>query len=171
MDLSRWIKRWSPRDDPTASEAILLILFIVFHLLSLFVIRVRHRLTYPGMKPTQLFRINLLRHYLIVLGYLFDGWLSHNWWSKTAENAFINCIANLSTTLSFSQEVACSADLQLHAPHWPEANKPHGKRLSHANLEAGLCEDILVDKVALGLIPDFVVTLWTFETWNPFRKD
>ena len=53
------------------------------------------------------------------------------------------------TTLSFSQEVACSADLQLHAPHWPEANKPHGKRLSHANREGGLCEDILVDKVVL----------------------
>ena len=54
-----------------------------------------------------------------------------------------------STTLSFSQEVACSTDLQLHAPHWPEANKPHGKRLSHANREGGLCEDILVDKVVL----------------------
>ena len=51
--------------------------------------------------------------------------------------------------MSFSQEVACSADLQLHAPHWPEANKPHGKRLSHANREGGLCEDILVDKVVL----------------------
>jgi len=59
--------------DPTASEAILLILFIVFNLLSLFLLRVSHRLTYPGMKPTRLFRINLLRHYLIVLGYLFDG--------------------------------------------------------------------------------------------------
>ena len=55
------------------------------------------------------------------------------------------------TTLSFSQEVTCSADLQLHAPHWPEANKPHGKRLSHANREDGLCEDILVDKVVLVL--------------------
>jgi len=55
----------------------------------------------------------------------------------------------LSTTLSFSQEVACSADLQLHAPHWLEANKLHGNRLSHANREDGLCEDILVDKVVL----------------------
>ena len=55
------------------------------------------------------------------------------------------------TTLSFSQEVICSGDLQLHAPHWPEANKPHGKRLSHANREEGLCEDILVDKVVLGV--------------------
>jgi len=53
--------------------------------------------------------------------------------------------------LSFSQEVICSGDLQLHAPHWPEANKPHGKRLSHANREEGLCEDILVDKVVLGV--------------------
>mgnify|MGYP001041490783 CR=1 FL=1 len=53
------------------------------------------------------------------------------------------------TTLSFSQEVACSADLQLHAPYWPEANKPHGNRLSHANREDGMCEDILVDKVVL----------------------
>ena len=56
----------------------------------------------------------------------------------------------ISTTLSFSQEVACSADLQLHAPYWPEANKPHGNRLSHANREDGMCEDILVDKVVLG---------------------
>ena len=55
----------------------------------------------------------------------------------------------ISTTLSFSQEVACSADLQLHAPYWPEANKPHGNRLSHANREDGMCEDILVDKVVL----------------------
>ena len=47
--------------DPTASEAILLILFIVFNLLSLFLLRVSQRLTYPGMKPTRLFRINLLR--------------------------------------------------------------------------------------------------------------
>ncbi len=59
--------------DPTASEAILLILFIVFNLLGLFLLRVSQRLTYPGMKPTRLFRINLLRHYLIVLSYLFDG--------------------------------------------------------------------------------------------------
>ena len=59
--------------DPTASEAILLILFVVFNLLSLFLLRVCHRLTYPGMKPTRLFRINLWRHYLIGLSYLFDG--------------------------------------------------------------------------------------------------
>ena len=63
----------------------------------------------------------------------------------------------LSTTLSFSQEVTCSADLQLHAPHWPEANKPHGKRLSHANREDGLCEDILVDKVVLGRVDELFV--------------
>ena len=59
--------------DPTASEAILLILFIVFNLLGLFLLRVSQWLTYPGMKPTRLFRINLLRHYLIVWSYLFDG--------------------------------------------------------------------------------------------------
>ena len=64
-------------------------------------------------------------------------------------------VLETNTTLSFSQEVACSADLQLHAPHWPEANKPHGNRLSHANgrsaanREGGMCEDILVDKVVL----------------------
>ena len=58
----------------------------------------------------------------------------------------------VNTTLSFSQEVACSADLQLHAPYWPEANKPHGNRLSHANREDGMCEDILVDKVVLVLL-------------------
>ena len=63
--------------------------------------------------------------------------------------SFIDEATSLNTTLSFSQEVICSGDLQLHAPHWPEANKPHGKRLSHANREEGLCEDILVDKVVL----------------------
>ena len=51
--------------------------------------------------------------------------------------------------MPFSQEVACSADSQLHAPHWPEANKPHSNRLSHANREDGMCKDILVDKVVL----------------------
>ena len=55
------------------SQAILLILFIVFNLLGLFLIRVGERLTYPGMKPTRLFRISLLQHHLIILSYLFDG--------------------------------------------------------------------------------------------------
>lgn len=59
--------------DPTASCAILLILFIVFNLLGLFLLRAGEQLTYPGMKPTRLFRIDLLRHYLIALSYLFDG--------------------------------------------------------------------------------------------------
>ena len=72
--------------------------------------------------------------------------------SEKVANPVFKAVENrlsLSTTLSFSQEVACSADLQLHAPYWPEANKPHGNRLSHANREDGMCEDILVDKVVL----------------------
>ncbi len=59
--------------DSTASYAILLILFIVFNLLGLFLLRVGQQLTYPGLKPTRLFAIHLLRHYLIALSYLFDG--------------------------------------------------------------------------------------------------
>jgi len=59
--------------DAAASLAILLILFTVFNLQRLFLLRHGERLSCPGMKSTRLFRISLLQQYLIVLSYLYDG--------------------------------------------------------------------------------------------------
>ena len=59
--------------EAVASCAILLILFTVFNLLGLFLLWQADRLSYPRMKVTRLFRISLLRQYLIVLSYLYDG--------------------------------------------------------------------------------------------------
>lgn len=57
-----------------ASEAILQILFIVFNLLQLFLLKHKAKLVdYPGMKQTQQFAVRVLRNIMIAVAYLEYG--------------------------------------------------------------------------------------------------
>jgi hypothetical protein len=60
--------------DPHASEAILLILFMVFNLLSVYLYHCQNQLMhYPGMKQTRVFALRMMRW--LMIGLAFSGYV------------------------------------------------------------------------------------------------
>ena len=56
--------------DSHASEAILLILFLIFNLLGIYQHRYQEQLThYPGMKQTRIFALRMMRWLMVVFAF------------------------------------------------------------------------------------------------------